>query len=86
MNSFLVGGELLEAPYGVTVRNYKDLGVCRFNGRDRSGIPVTEVVLHETVTRDVKTTVRVIERRKLGVHLIVGPDGQIGRASCRERV
>ena len=71
------GGQSLSPPHGVSVLNYLQPGVHRFPGRNRAGNPVTEIIVHETVTRNVASTVRVLERRKLGVHLIVGPDGAV---------
>jgi N-acetylmuramoyl-L-alanine amidase len=59
------------------VRNYLDPGVHRFRGNDRRGRPVTEFVIHETVTRSVAETVAVLKRRGLSVHLILGSDGGI---------
>ena len=76
-NVLIINGRPLPAPEGVAVRNYLDPDVRRFTGKDRSGRPVTEVIVHETVTRSVASTVRVLEKRKLGVHLIVGPDGAV---------
>jgi hypothetical protein len=64
------------APAGVRVRNYQSDGVVPFKGTRRKQ-PVSEVILHETVTRDVKTTVRVLQKRRLGVHFIIGPDGTV---------
>jgi hypothetical protein len=58
------------------VRTFREPGVAEFKGKFRR-VPVTEIVLHETVTRDVKTTVRVLQKRHLGVHFIIGPDGSI---------
>ena len=76
-NRIIIDGCPLTPPDGVSVRNYTEPDVCRFKGKDRSGKPVTEVVVHETVTRSVDSTIRVLEKRKLGVHLIVGPDGAV---------
>ena len=76
-NVFIVDGRPLSPPEGVSAQNYLQPEVRRFPGRDRSGKPVTEVIVHETVTRSVATTIKVLERRKLGVHLIIGPDGAI---------
>src|SRR5690606_36552228 len=36
-----------------------------------------QLILHETVTRSVDSTVKVLLKRKLGVQLIVGPDGEV---------
>lgn len=74
---FLVGGRDLGAPSGLSVRNYVDTPtLTRFVNAKRT-TPVTEVILHETVTRSAADTVAVLKQRGLGVHLIVGPDGQV---------
>jgi hypothetical protein len=75
--ALIIDGRPLPVLDGLLVRNYTESEVTRFNGKDRSGRPVTEVIVHETVTRSVASTIRVLEKRKLGVHLIVGPDGAI---------
>jgi len=76
-NKIIIDGRPLPAPEGVSVRDYLDPDVHRFKAKDRSIRPVTEVIVHETVTRSVASTIRVLEKRKLGVHLIVGPDGAV---------
>jgi hypothetical protein len=35
------------------------------------------LVIHETVTTSVNTTIAVLRRRKLGVHFIIGPNGAV---------
>ena len=64
-------------PAGLQVRNYRAPDVTRFKGRDRTGRAVTELILHETVTRSTAATVRVLLKRKLGVQHIIGPDGEV---------
>jgi hypothetical protein len=76
-HGLVVGGRVLAAPRGLDVTNYRDPDVHRFSGRDRSERAVTEVIVHESVTTSAETTVRVLKRRKLGVHLIVAPDGRV---------
>lgn len=75
-SSFLVGGVSLP-PIGVVVTNYLNPSVHRFRGRNRQGQVVNEFIIHETVTRSVADTVSVLIRRNLGVHLIMGPNGEI---------
>ena len=75
--SFIVAGQVLEPPAGLDLRSFRDPGVHRFAGRARAGSAVTEVVLHESVTRSAADTVSVLKRRGLGVHLIVAPDGRV---------
>lgn len=76
-DTLIVASEELEPPQGLLVRNFRDPSVVRFKGRSRVGRRVTELILHETVTRSVAATVKVLMRRGLGVHLIVGPDGDV---------
>ncbi|MBK8015216.1 MAG: N-acetylmuramoyl-L-alanine amidase [Deltaproteobacteria bacterium] len=77
IDTLIVAGADVVVPAGLRVRNYRDPDVTRFKGRDRSGRAVTELILHETVTRSTAATVRVLLKRKLGVQLIVGPDGEV---------
>ncbi|MDD9944671.1 MAG: N-acetylmuramoyl-L-alanine amidase, partial [Myxococcales bacterium] len=77
VDALIVAGADVAAPAGLCVRNYRDPEVTRFAGRDRSGRQVNELILHETVTRSVDSTVKVLLKRKLGVQLIVGPDGEV---------
>jgi len=76
-DTLVVAGKELEPPKCLHVRNFRDPAVVRFKGRSRVGRRVTELIVHETVTRSVAATVRVLMRRRLGVHLIVGPDGDV---------
>ncbi len=73
---FIVGGAEVEAPEGLRVRNFRAQGIARFPSRGRLA-RVNELVLHETVTTSVASTVSVLEQQGLSVHLIVGPDGEI---------
>lgn len=77
VETLIVAGADVAAPAGLRVRNYRAPGVTRFAGRDRSGRVVNELILHETVTRSVDSTVKVLLKRKLGVQLIVGPNGEV---------
>lgn len=77
IDTLIVAGTDVVVPAGLRVRNYRDPDVTRFKGRDRTGRGVSELILHETVTRSTAATVRVLLKRKLGVQLIVGPDGAI---------
>jgi len=72
---FIVGGKAIEPPPGLDVLNFNAAGVHRFRCRDRAGKPVTELVLHETVTRSAEETVAVLKKRKLSVHLILDEHG-----------
>jgi len=74
--AFIVGGKVIEPPPGLDVLNFNDPSVHRFGGRDRTGKPVTELVVHETVTRSTGDTVAVLKKRRLGVHLILDEHGR----------
>ena len=67
----------LAAPCGLTLRSFgDDATVHRFPGRRRLA-KVTEFVLHETAGSSVKGTVDTLVRRKLGIHLIGAPSGEV---------
>jgi len=66
----------LDVPFGIDFSNLVVPGSPYFKTKARR-LSVTEFIVHETVTRSVATTVRVLNRRKLGVHFIVGPDGAV---------
>ncbi len=78
----IVGNCCLAPPDGVAVKNFKDPSVYRFVNKKRTR-PVTEFVVHETVTNTWQETVRVLQPksesnpggRGLGVHLIADADG-----------
>jgi hypothetical protein len=76
-SSFVVGGVPLPPPRGLTVTNFLDPGVPRFRGQNRRGRTVNEFVVHETVTRSTADTVKVLQQRGLGVHMIMGPNGEM---------
>lgn len=73
----VVAGQLFEPPEGLEVTNFLDPAVPCFKARRRAKTQVTELVLHETVTTSVNTTIAVLRRRKLGVHFIIGPKGAV---------
>ena len=75
---FTVAGRELARPPALSA------GAClsnpethRFSGTDRSGTPVTEFVIHETVTRSAADAVCVLDRRGLGVHFIIDEHGAV---------
>ena len=72
-----INGQLLDSPADLDVTNFIDPAVPCFRARRRGMIPVTELIVHETVTTSVATTIKVLQRRKLGVHFIIGPDGRV---------
>ena len=73
----VIAGQLFEPPEGLEVTNFLDPTVPCFKARRRAKTPVTELVLHETVTTSVNTTIAVLRRRNLGVHFIIGPNGAV---------
>ena len=77
VDTLIAAGAEVEAPANLQVRNYRDPDVARFAGRERNGRAVNELILHETVTRSTAATVRVLAKRRLGVHLIVAADGTV---------
>jgi hypothetical protein len=76
IDALIAAGCDVEVP-GLRVRNFRDPEVVRFKGQSRAGRVVNELILHETVTRSTAATVSVLLKRKLGVQIIVGPDGEI---------
>jgi hypothetical protein len=74
--ALICAGLTYPPPSSLRVRTFRDPGVVAFRGTPRRH-RVSELILHETVTRDVKTTLAVLSRRRLGIHFIVGPDGEV---------
>lgn len=73
----IVDGNEVEAP-GLTVKNFKtDTTVFHFQNRGRPTKSVTEVIVHETVSRSWSSTVDILKQRGLGVHFIADSDGTI---------
>ncbi len=80
-NALVVNGEQIALPAGLvdaglTATNFVSDEVHRFDARSRSS-EVQHLVLHESVTRDVASTVRVLDGKDYGVHLMVAPDGHV---------
>jgi hypothetical protein len=83
-DKLIVRGQPLDPPGGLVVKSFLDPSVYRFKNQVRSR-PVTQLILHETVTRSWKATVDVLKPkaadnpggRGLGVQLIVDPDGTV---------
>ncbi len=81
-NCIVVGGLKVTLPQnlldsGVSASNWMDDGETRFKVYSRKGTKVTHLVIHESVTRDAATTVRVLKQQDFGVHLMVAPDGHV---------
>jgi hypothetical protein len=83
-NMIVVGGNKLSPPDDVIVKNFLDPSVYHFQNKIRN-CNVTEVIIHETVTRSWSDTVKVLKPKTasnpngqgLGVHFIVDADGII---------
>ncbi len=48
--------------------------------------PVVEVILHDTVTNSVKTTVQVLTQRGLAYHYLIDKDGEVYELQAPERM
>lgn len=75
MSGFIVGGVKVCAP-DLVVRNFVDDGVYRFVSKGTRA-RATELVIHETVTRSADSTIAVLKKRGLGVHLVMDADGAL---------
>ncbi|MCB9604871.1 MAG: N-acetylmuramoyl-L-alanine amidase, partial [Sandaracinus sp.] len=75
MSGFIVGGVAVCAP-GLVVRNFAEDAVHRFPSKGKRARAV-ELVIHETVTRNVDSTIAVLKKRGLSVHLVMGADGAL---------
>ena len=73
MSGFVVRGAVVPTP-GLEVKNFLEGGVVRFPSKGARS-RATELVVHETVTTSVASTIDVLQHRGLSVHLILGPDG-----------
>lgn len=49
----------------------------QFTGTKRDPKTITEVIVHESVTGSVDSTIAVLKRRNYGVHFLIGPTGEI---------
>ncbi|MBK7537583.1 MAG: N-acetylmuramoyl-L-alanine amidase [Myxococcales bacterium] len=76
MSAFVVRNRLVTPPADLAVKTWREPGGVRFPTKGKRHT-VTELVLHETVTRSAESTVAVLARRGLSVHLVLGPDGSI---------
>jgi hypothetical protein len=57
--------------------NYRAPDVRLFKHRKRKPQTTTEIVVHESVTRSRATTERVLDKRNLGVHLMIDAAGAV---------
>lgn len=74
MSPLVIGGGSVDGPAEVPTRTFASDAQWRFSAQGRRA-RVTELVVHETVTRSVASTIAVLRQRGLSVHLILGPDG-----------
>lgn len=72
----VISGVSVCGPANVPVRTFAEEGVHRFASRGKRA-RATELVIHETVTRSVDSTIAVLKKRGLSVHLVMGPVGEI---------
>ena len=73
---FIVSGVATCPVDGLSVRTFAEDGVHRFASKGKRA-RVTELVIHETVTRSVDSTIAVLKKRGLSVHLVMGADGAL---------
>ena len=66
----MVSGVGTGAVDGLTVLTFAEGGVHRFPSRGKRARAV-EFVIHETVTRSVDSTIAVLKKRGLSVHLVM---------------
>ncbi len=76
MSGLVVRGVATSAPDSVTVRTFLEDGTARFASKGKR-TRATELVIHETVTRSVDSTIAVLKKRGLSVHFVLGPDGEL---------
>ncbi len=76
MSGLVVRGVATSAPDSVPVRTFLEDGTARFASKGKR-TRATEIVIHETVTRSVDSTIAVLKKRGLSVHLVLGPDGEL---------
>ncbi len=74
----IIDGGFYTPPAGVTVKNFFASSVPRFKRLKLKRSPtITAVVIHETETSSVNSTVSTLLKRGSGAHFIVGPDGSV---------
>lgn len=76
MSGLVVRGVATSSPDGVRARTFLEYGTARFAPKGKR-LRATELVVHETVTRSVDSTIGVLKKRGLSVHLVLGPDGEL---------
>ena len=67
---FIVSGAATCPVDGLTVRTFAEDGVHRFPSKGKRARAV-ELVIHETVTRSIDSTIAVLKKRGLSVHLVM---------------
>ncbi len=81
-NCIVVGGESVLAPedllnLGISVRNFQDDGLLRFQSKGRK-LKLRHLVIHESAGGvDGYRTVARLDKKGLGVHLVVHPNGDV---------
>lgn len=73
---FIVSGKAMGPIEGLSIRTFVEDGVHRFAAKGKRARAV-EIVIHETVTRSVDSTIAVLKKRGLSVHVVMGADGAL---------
>jgi hypothetical protein len=73
---FIVSGVATCPVDGLSVRTFAEAGVRRFAPKGKRARAV-ELVIHEVVTRSFDSTIAVLKKRGLSVHLVMGADGAL---------
>jgi len=76
VSGLVVRGVATSGPDSVPVRTFLEDATARFASKGKR-TRATELVIHETVTRSVDSTIAVLKKRGLSVHLVLGPDGEL---------
>jgi hypothetical protein len=76
-NLMVIGSQLVATPFSCT--NFFRDGETKFKCWPRKPEKVTHLCIHESVTRDAATTVRVLSQEGYGTHLMICPDGHVSQ-------
>ena len=72
----IVDGVRCRVPVQPPLLNFECEDVLRLDGRPRTR-KVDEIIVHESVTRSAATTLAVLRKRRLGIHLIIDAAGLV---------
>lgn len=79
-NTMVVDGEYVECDFDIAnhiADGTTPFGPYKGSSKFHRAAPPTHIVIHESVTRSVESTVRVLQRKEFGVHFMIGPDGLV---------